>query len=249
MEVRKFPRSKHPRHLKFHASRKNQMKRSSSAIQLPVLLAFLSANAMAITLVPSWDGDPLSTYTSYTFTTDSRTAPPEEFVNPHGTPALLVEDEQFFGTGWQDPDGEFQLVREPDSGAWDLGQSGKMSIIVPITDSLGLSPKDLVVFVDLIWYLGPVSTPTFAIAGAFPIIESFESELVAPDGAGSWRRTVWQAEFEDYTPDHITLVLQAPWNGSVIESVNIYTLVPEPSGAALLCLALGGLAMRRRRCQ
>lgn len=223
------------------------MKRPSSAIQLPLLLTFLSAKAMAITLVPTWDGEPQSTYASYKFTTDSRTAPPEDFVNPHGTPALLVEDERFFGTGWQDPNGEFQLVREPDSGAWDLGQSGKMSMIVPIADSLGLSPKDLEFFVEFIWYLGPVNTPTFSIAGATPILQTIESELVRTDGAGSWRRTVWQASFEDYTPNSVTFELQAPSNGSVIETVNIYTLVPEPSGAMLLCLGIMGLAMRRRR--
>ena len=223
------------------------MKRNPASIFLLLCLAALSGKAMAITLVPSWDGDPLSTYTSYTFTTDSRTAAPEDFVNPHGTPALLVEDEQFFGTGWQDPNGEFQLVREPDSGAWDLGQSGKMSIVVPIADSLGLSPKDLEFFVEFIWYLGPVGSPTFSISGATPILQTTDSELVRTDGAGSWRRTVWQATFEDYTPNSVTFELQAPSNGSVIETVNIYTLVPEPSGAMLLCLGIAGLAMRRRR--
>lgn len=220
-----------------------------SALPSLLLLTVLSGKTMAITLVPSWDGEPLSTSASYTFTTNSRTAPPEDFVNPHGTPDLLVEDEQFFGTGWQDPDPdvEFQLFRVPGEGSWDLGQFGTMSITIPITTAGGTAAKDLEVFVNLIWYLGPVNTPTFSITGATPNWQLFESELVRPDGAGSWQRTVWQATFDGYTPDEVTLVLQAPWNGSVIDSVEVYTLIPEPSGAALLCLGLGGLAMRRRR--
>jgi hypothetical protein len=232
-----------------HSQTKITMIRTPSSIRQLMLLVALSSHSMAITLVPSWDGAPLSTFTSYKFTTDSRTAPPEEFTNSHVTPTLLVEDEQFFGTGWQDPDPdvEFQLVREPTSGTWDLGQAGKMSIMIPISKPLDISPKDLEIFVDMIWYFGPVNTPTFAAAQASPIFQSFESELVAPDGAGSWRRTVWQATFEDYIADSITLEFQSPSNGSVIDSVKIYTLIPEPSGAALVVLAFGVFAAMRRR--
>lgn len=212
-----------------------------------MVLALCAGPAHAITLVPPWDGEPLTTYANYTFTTNSRTAAPEAYTNPHGVPALLVEDEQFFGTGWQDPDGEFQLTRVAGEGAWDLGQFGKMSITIPIAPPGDLTPKELVVFLNFIWYLGPVNTPTFTVASHTATSQFVESEFVQADGAGSWRRTVWQATFEDYVPDSITLVLQAPWNGSVIDSVALYTLIPEPSAALLAFVSGLGFCLRRRR--
>jgi hypothetical protein len=212
-----------------------------------MMLALCAGPASAITLVPPWDGEPLTTYANYTFTTNSRTAPPEAYTNPHGVPALLVEDEQFFGTGWQDPNGEFQLTRVPGEGAWDLGQHGKMSITVPIVATGDLTPKELVVFMNLIWYSGPVSTPTFTVENHVPISQSSQSEIVQFDGAGQWRRTVWEATFTGYLPDSITLVLQAPWNGSVIDSVALYTLIPEPSAALLAVVSCFGICLRRRR--
>jgi hypothetical protein len=212
-----------------------------------VLLALCGGSAQAVTLSPSWEGGPMTSYSSYTFTTSSRTAPPEAFSNPHGVSTLLVEDEQFFGTGWQDPNGDFQLTRVPGEGAWDLGMSGKMSITIPIAPPGDFSPKELEVFVNLIWYLGPVNTPNFAIGNHTPSNQSFESELVQSDGAGSWRRTVWQASFEAIESDSITLVLQAPSNGSVIDAVTVHTMIPEPSSAVFAIASGLAFFFRRRR--
>ena len=223
------------------------MKGSNPARHLLFLLPVLSTHLSATTLVPDWNGDPLSTSANYVFTTSSRTAPPESFVNPFGTPSLLVEDEQFFGTGWQDPNGVFQLTRVAAEGAWDLGQAGRLSIDIPVSALGDTSPKDLHVFVNFIWYLGPVGSPSVQLVGHSPTTQSLTSEFVEADGAGSWRRTIWQATFDDYTGDSILLRLQAPTNGSVVDSVAAYTLIPEPSGALMIALALGGLVFLRRR--
>lgn len=214
---------------------------------LLILAVCLPGLSSAIVTVPSWEGEPNSTFASYTFTTGDRTAPPEASTNPYGAPSLLVEDEQIFGTGWQDPDEPFKLTRVAGEGAWDLGQEGRLSITIPIASAGDTSTKPLEFFVNVVWYLGPVNTPIFTVDGHAPTTSAFESELVELDGAGSWRRTVWQASFDDYEADTATLVLQAPSNGSVIDSVTIYSLIPEPGPVILVVLGAVGLALRRQR--
>jgi hypothetical protein len=196
--------------------------------------------------VPVWKDDPLTTFASYTFTTPSTTPAPEEVRNPYGSPMLTVNPELFFGTGWQDPNGEFQLTRVPGEGAWDLGQFGNMALTIPVAPVAG-SVKDLDVFIDCVWYQGPVSIPTFGVSGLTPATLLVTQELVQPDGAGSWRRTNWDASFLNETADSITVMLQAPWNGSVVDSLTVYTrYVPEPGTATLVLLALAFAARRQR---
>ena len=215
----------------------------------PVIAAFsfVSATGHAITLIPDWAGEALATDASYTFTTNNPVAAPELYHNSHGMPSLLVENETFFGTGWQDPEGEYQLTRVPGEGAWDLGQNGLMSITIPICTPGDYSAKDLEVFVNLVWYQGPVATPDMTIGGQTATTSSFEFDLVAPDGAGSWRRTVWSATFDGFSSDSVTLFLNAPWNGSVIDSVSVYTLIPEAGVVSLVLIGAGGFVLRRRR--
>ncbi len=221
--------------------------RATKSFTLIACFSSLCSISHAITLVPAWEGDPLTTDASYTFTTNSRTAPPEDYNNPHGPPALLVEDETFFGTGWQDPNGEYQLTRVPGEGAWDLGQAGRLSITIPISVAGDLSAKELEVFVNLIWYQSPASAPSITIGGHIPTTSFFESELVQSDGAGSWRRTVWSATYDGFTPDFLTLVFQAPSNGSVIDAITAYTLIPEVGTVSLILLGASIMVMRRNR--
>ncbi|WP_411846724.1 PEP-CTERM sorting domain-containing protein [Roseibacillus persicicus] len=222
---------------------------------LGVTLPTLSHGALALT--PTWENDPFTTETHYTFTTDNKTAPPEEFRNENGTPSLAVVDDPVFGAGWQRPN-TIDAARTPDSGAWDMGQGeegvdGYLSISVPLGSRVGLSSQELNIFVEFIWFsvAGIATEPLFFLEGATPITSIVEREQVAVETLSTWERTVWQASFSDFSSDIATLTLQAPTGqGSVIEEVNIYTIsaapIPEPGTMAFLAVGLMGFLRRRR---
>ena len=221
--------------------------RSFNGIFLALVTIFI-APAAARAATPIWLGEPQTTFATYTFTTPSSTPAPEAGDNPYGSPLMSIAV-GVFGTGWQDPNGQFQLTRVPGEGAWDLGDFGSITASIPIgpNDSL---PKTVDVFIDMIWYQGPVSEPAVNAAALTPASLLVSQEFVQADGAGSWRRTIWSAVFEDVTAPSITLQAQAPWNGSVVDSFNVYTrYVPEPGTAALVLMALAAGVARRKRTQ
>ena len=214
-----------------------------------LLAGALSPEARAaLVTVPTWDGDAQTTSASYTFTTSSPTAPPEAARSPYGDHALQVTVGPF-GTGWQDPAGEFQLTRNG-HGAWDLGRSGTLTVTVPIDQDGVFSLKNAEVFVEFVWYQSPTSIPGYGIVGLTPTYSSAQQELSALDNAGSWQRTVWEATYENLTTNNLILEFQAPLNGSVISSMQIYTrfeVVPEPAAITLSGLTLVAVVSHRRR--
>lgn len=219
---------------------------SSSTYFLSCSIGYSAAIA-----TPTWEGDPLTTSALYNFTTDDRTAAPDEFTNPYGTPSLLVEDVTPPGSGWQDPNEEFQSVRAAgEGGAWDLGPSGKMTFTVPVSNPLGLSSMDLEIHVAFAWQetFGPDSEPTFSLTSGSPTSQEIERFTLENDFIGDWIGTVWQASFEDFTDDQITLVFDGDALGSVLEQVSIQTrIIPEPSSLVFLGLGLGSALLRRNR--
>jgi hypothetical protein len=202
---------------------------------------------------PAWEGDVNTTSALYNFPTDNRTSDPDEFSNPYGTPVLLVEDVTPPGSGWQNPDPNVpnQSIREDgEGGAWDLGPSGQMTFGVPIGNSLGLSPMDLEIHVSFVWQelFGPESEPGFSLTSGNPTFETIDRFTVVNETIGDWEATVWQATFENFSEEELTLVFEGDSNGSVLEQVSIQTrVVPEPSALVLIFAGLGAFVFRRNR--
>ena len=216
------------------------------------------ASVLSVPLVPGraatpiWKDEPQTTFASYTFTTSSQTPLPEQSRNAYGTPMLSVAPGSF-STGWQDPYGEFQLTRVSGQGAWDLANYGTMTLVLPFAPALG-APFDLDVFIDCVWYQGPVSQPSLGVAERTPTSLTTSQEILQSDGAGSWRRTNWSATFEDVSAHTITVTVTAPANGSVVDSLTVYTrYVPEPATAGLLlfgsCLVMFTVSRNREEKQ
>ena len=225
-------------------------------MRIPSFLAIASAalllpmtKAGAAAFVPPWDGDPLSTTQIHTFSTDSLTPVPETLANAYGTPATEIVVVEPSGTGWQDPAlGGLSSTRVEGEGAWDVGVGGSITITIPIAPAGDFTPKFLDIGIDVVFLSSLASGPSLDLVEDTPLLLTGQDSLVEIDGIRFWSRTVWEASFENFTSDTLTVVLSAPDNNiSVIDRVAIYTVIPEPGAAALALLGgLWLLAGRRR---
>lgn len=218
------------------------------------LAVFLSSIALAsvstaAVFVPAWDGQPGTTSALFTFETSDKQAPPSVVRNPYGSVSMLVENETTLGAGWMDPAEPFHLTRNG-TGAWDLGQNGLISIVVPVSEGGAGSVHAIDLFMHVVWYQGPMGVPEYGVDGLSPSHENSVDSLLQADGPGAWYQTVWEAGFDNVTENELTLEIQAPWNGAVVESIAIYTrstVIPEPSSLLLAGVAVGGFSILGRK--
>lgn len=219
---------------------------------MAILLGFIMLGpiSMASVLVPEWDGRPGTTSALFAFATGDKEVSPTSSRNPYGSVTMLVENETVWGAGWMAPGDPYGLTRGNGGGAWDLGQHGLISIMVPVSEIGRESVNMIDLFMHVIWYQGPMGTPGFEMSGQTPSYQNLVDLFVEADGPGAWYGTTWEATFDNVTDNELTLSIQAPWNGAVVESIAIYTRttpVPEPSSLLLLGLAAGGLPFLRKR--
>ena len=214
-------------------------------------LLVISSAAHAATPLPVWYGEPNTTRSGYQFSTSSTTPSPEVSVNPYGLPTATVAVGSF-STGWQNPATPFTLPGVEADGAWDLGVSGTMTLMVPFAPAApgpGQSYRvDFLVY--MVGYDGPTSLPTLTTPGLAVTDLTSSDALVLADPPGAWRSRTWMGTAENVTGNFATFQLNAPSNGSVVDTYEIhtrFTLVPEPSVAAGMLVVSGLTLLRRRR--
>ena len=225
-------------------------------MRIPTFLAIASAalllpmtKAGAAAFVPPWGGDPLSTTQIHTFTTDSLTPVPETLANAYGTPTTEIVINPNNSDGWQDPAlGAASSTRVPGEGAWDLGSDGSITITIPIAPAGDFTPKFLDIGIDVVYEAGLASGPSLTLVEDTPLVLTMQDSFVEVISPRLWFRTVWQASFEEFTSDTLTVVFSSPSdNTSIIDSIAIYTVIPEPGAAALAMLGGVWLLAGRRR--
>jgi len=218
-------------------------------------LAAIQVSA-AVIPTPVWYGDENTTYQSYTFSTSSTTASPEQVTNPYGSPELLVAyvPSGGVGTGYQDPANEFAINRV--DGAWDLGPDGSIQITVPVAPPVGEGLGYVVdVYISVVYEPTPgfynppdvFVTPTTSLANS--LNPTFEQ-----DGFFYWGLKTAEGTIGEVPSELLTVLIDATGEtGSLIDTIEVHTryqaIVPEPGATALVfgVFTLIGLVIRRSR--
>ena len=206
-----------------------------------LLVGSLSLKAAIVLPGPTWAGDADTTFQSYTFTTSSTTAAPENVTNPYGTPEMLVTVVPFIGvgTGYQDPSDPGKIYFQ--DGAWDLGPDGSILFDIPVAPPVGSGLGYIVdVFVNVIYeptsfiYNVPDVLYTPASVASTTVNPSYTVDV---DGF-PWGLLTSETTIGSTPTELIQVLVDATGsNGSLIDTVEIHTryqVIPEPESMALI---------------
>ncbi len=231
----------------------------TSSLLFPPAAAWIAIgglhHATGATPLPPWHGTPGSTQQGYLFGNGSLTPTPDILDNPYGTPAATVVTGPF-SDDWQDPDATYDLAGVNDDGAWDLGKTGTITIVLPFTQfaaSPGVTYRvDFEVYT--VAYLGISALPLFTSPGQTASALTLSQNTVATDPlfpGATWQGLNWTGYFENLTSNTITFAIKAPANNtSVVDSIEVFThvtVIPEPSAFLLVILPAAAWIGRRRR--
>ena len=219
---------------------------------LPLAMACFAGQAEGAAAVQDWYGGNLSSHQAFFFSSDDPTPAPDQLTGSFGAAGLTVSP-GFAASGWQDPGAAFTSPGIDDDGAWDLGNQGFIEVTLPVA-ALAAEPGTSYKIDFLIYVSGmvtPTSLPALDTMGLTPQDLVVQTATGPADGELSrWDNRTWTGSFEGVTDNAVTFRIQAPTNGSVIDSFEVYTnvtVVPEPSFMLLGLLAGLPVVLRRRR--
>lgn len=181
--------------------------------------------------VPPWDG---AVSSEYKFTTDSKTPVPESYVSSFGIPVALIEPGSF-SAGWQRSDPEQPVIPSygsTGSGAWDLGASGTIKVLLPLGDLAG--SEDFKAYrvrlqVNCTAYGKMYGMPQLTVERYGLQCLDYTTEFAYNDLClGSWSNCTWSANLISVRENTITLILSGnQYWGSVVDMLEISVVAEE----------------------
>ncbi len=183
--------------------------------------------------VPSWRGNPNTTYQEWTFDDDDNPAVPEFNENPYGLPLA-----------------EFSTTGSPDNLVWLAEADGHQGVWTgePLDIELTIPNRPVSDIYKEIWlevdFQGQI--PAWSVTPS-PVVGNVVEEIshdTSPIGSSQWSRfTVGWRIYPNPSKERICL---ATGPGTLIDRAAVDTIcVPEPATVCLL--ALGVLTIMRRR--
>ena len=213
------------------------MKRLFAAVCVSAVLLMAGASAVRADDLypPDWRGDPGSTYQQWEFSTDNTTPPPDDVVNPYGTPSLTVI-----------PYGSYKPEWNGRYGVWPL--SGFVIANIPNNPVENLYK---LVQIQLTWTVEPGQTTipcvglTATLANGMPVSEEFiillDEQTDDTLGQG-WYHTTYLYKI---IPNPVTETVYISSSIMIDELVIDTICIPEP--ATLGLLGIGGVLILVRR--
>lgn len=187
-----------------------------------LLVGFLAGSVLADDInPPPWmRGDPRTTYQDWTFAlTDNPTPPDAGIANPYGIPVATITN------------GNWEQYYDNHVGVWDLGANSYIDVVVD--NALDHPEYFKQLWIQMTWQ------------GDLPSlwVDGLPGQLVETDplGLGNWLHSTWLTTLP-YNPPFETIHITGTTH---LGEVVVDTICPEP--ATLSLLALGGLAMLRRK--
>jgi hypothetical protein len=212
-----------------------------------LMLSFIMLLMPAVTfghdlIQPAWRGEDGATYQEWSFSSDDNPAAPENVSNDFGPPSAAITTGDF-ASGWL----EDAIVFGSQTGIWDLGQSGSISLDIPNSSATG-GYKEIWLQVTYFSDESFVYSPEINVTGAEFLSDQWETMLVeeAPAPGGQWllEKSVWRI-YPNPQSEQV-VITSDPMFTSMIDQIVVDTIcVPEPFSCVLL--GLGCLLLRRKR--
>ena len=208
-----------------------------------LVIVAMSAVAQASVPTPPRRGQDGSTHEDWTFDTDANPAAPSTVSNPYGDPTASVVFDPVLGSGWQ-----FDLGLGTQTGMWDLGSLGTISIDLPNRPYEG-GLKEIWISVVCFEDPGWMAAPTVDIVSQGQITLLSEDTYIVEEDLISG---AWNAHLSKWlivpNPNSEQVIITSDLFGSVIDRVDIDTIcVPEPATCAALLMGAPFLLLLRRR--
>jgi len=162
---------------------------------------------------PSWRGSSGTTFQEWRFDTSANPAVPEVVSNPYASPLAQIVVGRY-GSGWRLK----YLSLGNQTGIWDLGQSGTMTIDVEDTPQIP-APTRRETCVQVTYYDDITAAPTVSVQGGEKLGESTQTVETIPTG-GYWRLH-WSRWTSQPTggPEQIVITSDPQWMALVDQIV------------------------------
>ncbi len=208
---------------------------------------------------PEWADSPGATQQYFRFLDNSLSGSADFIQNEFGEATFSVNVD--IGQGaWQDPNTDI-FTRENNGGAWELdsADSGEqLSFAIPVQDlssaGEGFSGSSIDFYITAV-----IFEPDFGGFYGFPTLSILDYQIdgllessgfVEDHPNGEWSYLSWRGTIHDVTENQLTFLI-AGGDGiqSLVDSVEAFTVVPEPRTYAVIfgILALAITVLRRRR--
>jgi len=177
---------------------------------------------------PCWRGREGSTFQDWAFTSPANPTAPEVSSNPHGLAQASV-GLGFMASGWLR-----DIGLGTNTGYWDLGSNGLITVSIPDRFGLGTDAWKYVSVQVVYWEDPPLFvSPSVSVSGASMVART--NWVVHDTALGTWRED-WSWWRLDSNSASATVVITAGPNGGVVDRLVVDTWVldlPRPTDLGL----------------
>jgi hypothetical protein len=216
------------------------MKRYSTMFVAALAVLCLVGAAQAAINIPSWQGQPGSTYQEWRFGDETTPVSPDVISNPFGSASATVTVGDF-GSGWLN-----QLPgMGTQTGYWDMGGANGSIVLDIANQPQAAATKEI--WVQTVSFVDISQLPIVDVPGA-TLLDTQDQVFEHVPTGGNWMLTLTKWQIQPSVSSEQIVITSDPMWGAVIDRVIVDTVAtPEPISLSLLLVSGVGLLLRRRQ--